>query len=1053
MILLHTSFVDRLYLWTEASVDDRLAPIRSTPVRGRSGVAHTRHRRFPFDGGAPALLHAATELDAAIGTDRILDAIIHLPTRRDQPIPSSSLVAEPIASKARPRFRPFALAVLELDEIESLAVLEHATDGELLAPGLIAGSTLLYCVEVCRLATRLVVRQRYLPGVVAIGDDWFARWEPVLLDAEDARRFVELERSMPDALRALTPPGHGSSGPPATPRGDVLHELLATFIDALVRRSLDDIEYRNWRQRLGVDGSRQPFRRATVFESIDDQWHATLMMPTATNAPLRVSAEEIDEFRSRLESWKRPLALNLAASTRLCFRLEEPPEQAPRSRWRVRYLLQSVEDPSLQVPVADLFSQHRGQQSRTARDAAALLGTTSREYALSALGSASRLVPEVERSLHGSIPDGYTLDIHGAYEFLHRHALALRQAGFTVMLPSWWSGVGTRLCPRVRGSVTAPGISAPGGLSLDAIARVDWTVVLGDEPMSMADLRRLARQKAPLVRLRGSWVEVDAQQIEAAIGRLKERSRELTVHDVIATRFGTARAMVDLDVESIDANGVLGEFIERLEGRRPEALPVPEGFVGTLRPYQHVGFSWLGFLCPYGLGACLADDMGLGKTIQTLVHVASEIRYGENRPVLLVCPTSVMGNWAKEAERFTPDLDVMIHHGTGRTTEATFVREAERHAMVITSYGLLHRDLRRLAAVDWAGVVLDEAQNIKNPNTKVARAARSLAAGYRIALTGTPVENHVMDLWSIMEFLNPGFLGSQTSFRRDFFMPIQMGHDPDVTARLRALTGPFVLRRVKTDRSIIADLPEKQEMKVFCTLTREQATLYRAVVDEMTGALDDVEGIQRRGIVLAGLSKLKQVCNHPAQFLGDNSRIEGRSGKLTRLVEMLEEIVESGERALVFSQFAEMGAIIKRHIEQTLGVETLFLYGATSRTKRDGMIERFQSGNGAPPVFVLSLKAGGTGLNLTAANHVFHFDRWWNPAVEQQATDRAFRIGQTRNVQVHKFLCVGTVEERIDEMIERKQEVAESIVGNGEGWITELSTDELRSMLRLRRTP
>jgi SNF2 family DNA or RNA helicase len=420
--------------------------------------------------------------------------------------------------------------------------------------------------------------------------------------------------------------------------------------------------------------------------------------------------------------------------------------------------------------------------------------------------------------------------------------------------------------------------------------------------------------------------------------------------------------------------------------------------------------------------------------------------------VLLVCPTSVIGNWQKEAARFTPDLSVLAHHGVTRAKGAAFKEEAARHAIVISSYSLLQRDCEILKEVDWSGVIVDEAQNIKNPNTKQARAARSLPADYRIALTGTPVENTVGDLWGIMEFLNPGLLGTQAEFKRAFFVPIQAQRDADAAQRLKRLTGPFILRRLKTDKKIIADLPEKMEMKVFCTLTKEQGSLYAAVVEGARKSLDDTTGIQRKGVVLATLSKLKQVCNHPAQFLGDNSAIPGRSGKLARLIEMLEEVLAEGDRALVFSQFAEMGGIIQRHAQETFGREVLFLHGAVPKKQRDRMVERFQVAEGdGPRIFVLSLKAGGTGLNLTAANHVFHFDRWWNPAVENQATDRAFRIGQLRNVQVHKFLCAGTLEEKIDEMIERKQEIAAAIVGAGESWLTELSTAQLKELFALRQ--
>jgi len=450
----------------------------------------------------------------------------------------------------------------------------------------------------------------------------------------------------------------------------------------------------------------------------------------------------------------------------------------------------------------------------------------------------------------------------------------------------------------------------------------------------------------------------------------------------------------------------------------------------------------------------LADDMGLGKTPTALTLIERGWEENGRRPALVVCPTSVIGNWQKEAARFTPDLPVMVHHGVTRAKGAAFKKEATKHAIVVSSYPLLQRDFEILKDVNWSGVILDEAQNIKNPETKQSRAARSLKSDYRVALTGTPVENNVGDLWAIMEFLNPGFLGTQGEFKKTFFVPIQAQRDSDAATRLKRLTGPFILRRLKTDKTIIADLPEKNEMKVFCTLTKEQASLYAAVADDAIKTIKGAEGIQRRGAVLATLSKLKQVCNHPAQFLGDNSAIPGRSGKLARLTEMLEEALAEGDRALVFSQFAEMGGIIQKHLQETFGREVLFLHGATPKKQRDRMVERFQSANGdgdSPRVFVLSLKAGGTGLNLTAANHVFHFDRWWNPAVENQATDRAFRIGQTRNVQVHKFICAGTLEDKIDEMIERKKEIAASVVGTGENWLTELSTEQLKDLFTLRK--
>jgi len=485
-----------------------------------------------------------------------------------------------------------------------------------------------------------------------------------------------------------------------------------------------------------------------------------------------------------------------------------------------------------------------------------------------------------------------------------------------------------------------------------------------------------------------------------------------------------------------------------------QELPSPGDFVGVLRPYQTRGYSWLAFLRKWGLGACLADDMGLGKTIQAialLLRQREETKDGLP-PALVICPTSVVGNWKREIGRFAPGLRVMVHHGSDRTHGEDFAAAAQAHDVVISTYGLARRDVDDMKQVAWSDVILDEAQNIKNPHAKQTRAVRSLEAANHIALTGTPVENRLSELWSIMQFLNPGFLGSQTGFRQAFALPIERYQDQAATERLKGLVGPFILRRLKTDPTVIRDLPDKLEMKVYCDLTAEQATLYEAVVKESLERVDsaDEESIQRRGVVLGALMRLKQVCNHPAQFLGDGSSLPGRSGKLDRLGEMLEEALSVGDRALVFTQFAEMGHMLRAHLQSLFGVEVLFLHGGTPQKQRDRMVARFQRAHDAS-IFILSLKAGGTGLNLTAANHVFHFDRWWNPAVENQATDRAFRIGQTRDVQVHKFICAGTLEEHIDELIESKKALAESVVGAGESWLTELSTDELRDVMQLRR--
>ncbi len=477
--------------------------------------------------------------------------------------------------------------------------------------------------------------------------------------------------------------------------------------------------------------------------------------------------------------------------------------------------------------------------------------------------------------------------------------------------------------------------------------------------------------------------------------------------------------------------------------RSPKGSSRP-GFMATLRPYQRRGLGWLQFLHQLGLGGCLADDMGLGKTPTTLAHLAAL-----PGPHLVICPLSVVRNWEAEAARFTPLLRVAVHHGTGRSGATAFANVVAQHDLIITTYHVAARDIDTLTAVDWAVVVLDEAQAVKNPETRSAKALRTLPAQQHIALTGTPVENRLSELWSIMSMVTPGLLGNLNQFRRRFATPIERNHDVAAAAALRQLTSPFLLRRTKADKSLVPDLPDKVEQLAWASLTREQAGMYQGVVDQLLADAQLATGMRRRGLVLAALTRLKQICNHPAQALGDGSRLGGRSGKLTRFDELITDLLDAGEQALVFTQFREMGLLLQQHLQERFALPTPFLHGGVSRKGRDRMVDEFQA-KSASPLLLVSLRAGGTGLNLTAASRVVHYDRWWNPAVEDQATDRAWRIGQHRSVFVHKLVCQGTIEERVDAMINDKRALADAVVGTtGETWLSELSTDELRDLIVL----
>jgi non-specific serine/threonine protein kinase len=745
-----------------------------------------------------------------------------------------------------------------------------------------------------------------------------------------------------------------------------------------------------------------------------------------------------------LAAWQRDAA---GGAVRACFRLVEPVAEDRGDGWRLDFALQAADEPSLLVDAEQVW-RSRGALKALTRHIAAPQETLLRE-----LGRASRLYPELESALRTATPSTLELDATGAHRLLRQGAPLLAAAGFGVLLPGWWSKPSARLGARLqaKGAGPAPGtVATDRGVGLGAIVDYKWQLALGDEPLTQGELDRLTRLKAPLVRLRGQWVELDPKRLAAALKIMNNPAGQMTVGELLHAAGDGDEAPGGLPVVGVRAEGWLADLLAEDADRRMAPVEPPEGFAGVLRPYQQRGLSWLSFLESAGLGGILADDMGLGKTVQLLALMAADRSRPVAGPTLLVCPMSLVGNWQREAERFVPGLRVHVHHGAERARGKAFAAAVAASDLVITTYAIAARDAGALSTMHWHRLVVDEAQAIKNAATKQAVAVRQVPARHRVAVTGTPVENRLADLWSIMEFANPGLLGSAGRFKELYAEPIERRGDEPAAERLRRVTQPFVLRRVKTDKSIISDLPEKLEMEVLCNLTAEQASLYQAVVVDMMAKIEASEGIERRGLVLATMTKLKQVCNHPAQLLRDGSRLAGRSGKLARLEEILDEVLAAGEKALLFTQYAEFGAMLRGHLAARFGREVAFLHGGVAKAERDALVTRFQEGGpAAPPLFVLSLKAGGTGLTLTAANHVVHVDRWWNPAVEDQATDRAFRIGQRRSVQVRKFVCAGTVEEKIATMIRDKRGLAAKIVGSGEQWLTELSTGELRELLAL----
>ncbi|MFL5699634.1 MAG: DEAD/DEAH box helicase [Ktedonobacteraceae bacterium] len=770
--------------------------------------------------------------------------------------------------------------------------------------------------------------------------------------------------------------------------------------------------------------------------------------PARPQAP----ADSLADYKRWL-AWRGNLTrAHTGAGFTLCFRLEEAPS-SDIDNWYLHFFVAARHDPSLKLSLEEYWFLKPKDRAEASRP----FGQDFEKNLLLALGYAARIYPTVWNGLATDRPTGCHLTLDEAFAFLKESAWVLGDAGYTVIVPAWWTPEGRRRTKvRLKTALRSPkGATAPshGYFTLGAIISYEYQLSVGGQVVTEEEWQQLVNAKTPLVQFRGQWMELDRDKMQQLLQFWQTHQHEepeITLLDML--KIGT-EAEDDLEW---DHDQMLRDMLSRLHDKNAFA-PVkdPHTLQGTLRDYQRRGVAWLQYLENLGLNPCLADDMGLGKTLEVIACLLKEREEaGRVPPTLVIAPTSVLGNWRKEIERFAPQLRALVHQGSTRLKDKqSFVETCQAHDVILTSFALARLDEKLLQGLEWHRVVVDEAQNIKNPQAAQTRAILKLAAPHRLALTGTPVENRLLDLWSIFNFLNPGYLGKEAQFRKTFELPIYKGNDRARSATLKKLVEPFILRRVKTDKRIIDDLPDKIEQKMYCTLTPEQASLYEAVVKDVTEQLNDAEGIQRKGLILSTLLKLKQICNHPTQFLQDGSAFTTeRSHKLQRLGEMIEEVIDSGESALIFTQFTEIGGALERYLEHTRHYNTYYLHGGTKAARRDQMVTEFQDPETEPSLFILSLRAGGVGLNLTKANHVFHFDRWWNPAVEDQATDRAFRIGQRKNVFVHKFVAMGTMEERIDAMIEDKKGLSSLIVGNDESWLTELDNDTFKELIALRRS-
>jgi SNF2-related domain/SNF2 Helicase protein/Helicase conserved C-terminal domain len=884
-------------------------------------------------------------------------------------------------------------------------------------PGLEPGGSARATFAVLALAARSVTEGLLHPQLQQGGRRWLAYWGATIDESvQEALDAIAL------ALPAVCANAFDGD------RDALVHDLYACAVDQIAR------------DRLSKAGVRLGNRLARSRPSAPE-----LFLDGLTSAdPDLPPHAGLGALERRLTDWvDHGLERRSTAPWLLSLHLDEQPDPEPDGSSTVvlELWLQAADDPTLALPTSLLhdggdavFGFLRSADPRTA---------VHRQ-----LGLIEPILAEGDLAFDPIEPTAIALD-DDSVRFVLREAIPrLEELGVPVLLPRNWVSSTSRL--RVNLTATSTAGRSSGLLTTDNLARFDWKLAIGDTTLTEEELAELAAAKEPLIRVRGRWHALRRSEVERALLFL-ERRREGSVVDLVRAISGVELEDAGLEIGEVTLDDALGDLLAGGDDRRYHPLGTPETMVHPLFPFQERGHGWLRMLGDLGIGAILADDMGLGKTVQAIAMLTSEreqfgaLAFG---PTLVVCPMSVTRQWAREIERFAPSLRVHMHHGGERLSGEDLADVARSSDVVITSYDIATRDVDALAAVAWDRLVLDEAQDVKNPATKRARALRRLEARRMVAMTGTPIENRLDELWSIMDIINPGLLGSRERFQRTFARPIEAHGDTRALERLRAMVQPFILRRTKDGPEVELELPKITVTKEYCRLTLEQASLYRATVDRWMPRIEEHEkAFGRRGAVLAMLSQLKQVCNHPEMVLATGRPLDGRSGKLERLVELLEAMPHD-DKALVFTQYPGFDRLVP-HLHERLGRDIGFFHGGLPARQRDELVASFAEPDG-PSVLVISIRAGGRGLNLPAANHVFHFDRWWNPAVEQQATDRAYRFGQRKDVFVHSLICTATLEERIDELLDAKRELAEKVVaGRADDWLGELDLDAIRAAVSL----
>jgi len=1031
----------QFYLWAEY-------PEVVTPLENTSADFCPRH---PYAPAASELTAELTKLEFDVGNE--VDISLLLPSSAEMPHRSPLIDAtfDPSNSKEM-TFKSWSVPAVSLPPLYAINLLTSLTDRT--PEGVYLDSSLKYWLEAAKLLLDLVAHGRFVPTLQREGMNHAARWQIILREAEDKQRFDTLATAMPGICCSTV-----EISATQLPEPDL---VLSSFInmtgDALIRSFLLRTPF-----EVEVDSTK---RR----QIIPARWLKSL---TSTSATVEGPTFELSEFEQKLRNWSaKVISKTERHALQTLFKLVAPESPAAETEadWALEFCLTSPSDHSLILPASEMWQGELGFLSDSEFSAEALEETLLRD-----LGRACSVYPTIKRALNEPFPTQLKLTIAEAYHFLRESSQFLEKADFAVELPSWWHKPDFQLGLHLKISSDSdqPNVSSAGGqspsshLGINQLLDFSWEIALGSELISIDEFKQLINKSVPLVAIRDQWVELPPDKAQATLAFIEKQSTNNKIRALDALRLGLGLESEDvvLPVVGFSADG----WIQRLLDSQQQSIPLaeqPENFGGQLRPYQLAGLGWLKFLTQAGVGGCLADDMGLGKTIQLLALLLDERASfidGTSKvrvpPTLLVVPTSIIENWEREAKTFTPGLRSLVFHGPQRPSSAEFKRLAQSVDLVITTYNLAYREENALNSIEWGRIALDEAQNIKNLGTKQTQAIKRIVQDqllrstdgrycHRLVLTGTPLENRLEELWSIYDFLNPGYLGPASEFRSKYALPIEHYRDKDAAQKLSKIVKPFILRRLKSDPSVISDLPDKIEINEYISLTEEQAALYQQVLDSMLPQVGQASGIHRKGLVLATITKLKQICNHPTLFLKNQSSLHARSGKVARLLQLLEVIIAEGDSVLIFTQYAQMGHLLKDYLQEQCKQEVLFLHGSQPKATRTKLVDRFQTGTDAK-IFILSLKAGGFGLNLTAANQVVHFDQWWNPAVEEQATDRAYRIGQKRNVQVRKFICKGTLEEKVAAMLDQKRDLADRIVGSTRNTLTQLSTEELAEVLKL----